>query len=320
MNPELLKVLRDPITHLPLRLEQGILIGSKKYAVIDGIPRFVEIQNEAVQSFGDEWNHFNFIDFKKHWLHHIIQNTFGTLDSSEVFKGKIVVDAGAGSGSQSKWIAEAGASKVYALELSHSVDGVMKLNLNGLSNVEVIQCSIDNVPLVSELADIVYCVNVIQHTPSVENTAVELFRLVKPGGELVFTCYNENGWGKGIKRIVRKMVHNSMRAIISKLPFRVILFYSHVMSFLRFIPLLGWLLEGCLFMCRGEVLERGWKAKYKAGVLNTFDMFGSHTYQHIKTERELRDLVSSLNPTRALNVDKMFGDPPPIGCAFRITK
>ena len=48
-------------------------------------------------------------------------NTFGT---AEVFRGKVVVDAGAGSGAQAVWMLESGARHVILLDLSHAVDGV----------------------------------------------------------------------------------------------------------------------------------------------------------------------------------------------------
>ena len=310
-------LLCDPLTKQPLTVDGDCLVGSRRYPVVDGIPRFITLDQKTVHSFGDEWNRFDFAAFKAGWLSHIVANTFGTTD---VFKGKVVVDAGAGSGAHSRWIAEAGAKKVYALELSHSVDGVMRRNLDGLSNVQVIQCSIDQVPLIDECIDMVYCINVIQHTPSVENTARELFRLVKPGGELVFNCYNETGWGTGWKRAVRRAVERVARPALSRLPYPVLLAYSYLMSALRFVPGLGWMLEASMLMSRGEVIEPSWRSRFRQGALNTFDRYGSHAYQHVKTEAELRELVAALQPDSAkrLNVDRMFADPPPVGCAFRI--
>jgi len=70
----------------------------------------------------------------------VVTNTFGRED---VFSGKIVVDRGAGSGMQTRWMTELGAQRVIALELSDSVDHVMKSNSGHLKNVDVIQCSID---------------------------------------------------------------------------------------------------------------------------------------------------------------------------------
>lgn len=340
MKIELLDLLCDPISKKPLELQdaqtgsdgritRGVLLGSEGrcYPIVNGIPRFVSVApaQETVSSFGDEWNEFNFIDFKNNWLEHAVKHNFGT---TEIFRNKIVVDAGAGSGSQSKWIAEAGANLVLTLELSHSVDDVMRRNLDGLENVEVIQCSIDQVPLRDNIADMVYCINVIQHTPSVERTAKELFRLVREGGEFDFSCYNELTWGRGAKRIVRRTVYGVMQPFLSRRSFRFVLGYARLMAALRTVPLLGWALEGSLFMVRGEV-PRGTdsardfaKRSAKQTALNTFDWYGSHSYQHILSQDELQKIVGSLQPDRAktLNFDEVFVWPPKPSMAFRIFK
>lgn len=62
-------------------------------------------------------------------------NTFGSTDA---FKGKLIVDAGAGSSAQTKWFAEYGARHVIMMDVSHSVDDVVQRNLVGLKNVDVI--------------------------------------------------------------------------------------------------------------------------------------------------------------------------------------
>lgn len=92
MTPELLKYLCDPVDKSPLTLtdptisqdgliEAGWLVSAsgRRYSIVDGIPRFTQKDNraESVESFGDEWNHFNFDDFKLNWLNHTIKNTFG---------------------------------------------------------------------------------------------------------------------------------------------------------------------------------------------------------------------------------------------------
>jgi dihydrolipoamide dehydrogenase len=70
----------------------GFLVSEngKEFPIVNGIPRFVDDQNRtSVESFGDEWNFFNFLSFKSQWLNHTVKNTFG---SSKVFKDKIIVD------------------------------------------------------------------------------------------------------------------------------------------------------------------------------------------------------------------------------------
>ena len=335
MNPDLLRYLCDPVDKSSLtlvtdrqdpsgRIEEGMLVSAsgRRYPIRYGVPRFVSERDEqaAVESFGDEWNFFNFDDFKLNWLTHTIKNTFGSADA---FRGKVVVDAGAGSGMQSKWIGEAGAARVIALELSHSVDGVMKANLQGVPNVDVVQCSIDRPPIHDgAVSGIVICHNVIQHTRSVEDTARALWRIVGPEGELVFNCYPENDLG--MVRKVRMAFYRAIRKVLSKQSFQIRLGYARIMSILRFLPVLGILLEKSYLMTRGDVPTgpNYLRRCYRAGVINTFDCYGAHHYQHHKRDEEIRALVAELqpDPSRVLNLNRYFERPQPIGIAIRLGK
>lgn len=340
MTPALLDYLCEPVTKERLNLVDPVYDGNgnitagrlvtssgKSYPIINGIPRFVDfVPAKTVTSFGDEWNHFNFINFKTNWLKHTVANTFG---STAAFAGKIIVDAGGGSGSQTKWFAEYGARHVILMDLSHSVDDVVQRNIGSTPNIDVIQCSIDAPPLRDQsINGIVYCHNVIQHTPSVEKTAAALFAITGQGGEFVFNCYPLND--QGIIRWIRfHIIYEPLRWIISRLPFPLIMLYARTAATLRVIPVVGWLLEKSGFLVQGDVptiagesflqrLKRGWKLT----CLNTFDGFGSHQYQHHKSESEIRSLIKTLQPdsSKIGNVDAYFRRPPPIGCALRVSR
>lgn len=340
MTPFLLNYICEPVTKASLKLinpvfdgDGNILSGSLvspsgiAYPIIAGIPRFVDfVSPKSVNSFGDEWNHFNFIDHKINWLKHTVANTFGSTDT---FKEKLIVDAGGGSGSQTKWFIESGAQHVIMMDLSHSVDDVVKRNLTGMKNVDIIQCSIDAPPIRDESIDgIVYCHNVIQHTPSVEKTAHALYALTAPGGEFVFNCYPLND--QGIIRWIRwHLIYRPLRAFLSRMPFGFILGYARFMATLRLLPGLGYLLEKMLVVAQGEVSMidgepsiRRLTRRYKSACLNTFDAYGSHQYQHHKRDEEIQSLVKELQPdeSKVLNKNEYFLRPPPIGCALRIFK
>jgi ubiquinone/menaquinone biosynthesis C-methylase UbiE/uncharacterized protein YbaR (Trm112 family) len=341
MTPNLLEYLCEPITGSMLRLEDGACNDDGKlvsgrlvsetgniYPIIRGIPRFIGSSElaKSVKSFGEEWNYFNFTYFKENWLKHTVANTFGSL---QAFRGKVVIDAGGGSGAQTLWMLEAGAKHVIMLELSNSVDHVVRKNLeaSGYANYDVIQCSIDAPPLKGQSIDgIVYCHNVIQHTPSVEGTAKALYALVAPGGEFVFNVYPKND--RGFFRWVRfHVIYESLRAVLSRSPFWVILGYAKAMALFREIPLVGVLFEKSGFLIQGDVPEvkgEGFFAhlrrRMKATALNTYDWFGFHAFQHHKSDVEVRNLVAELQPdeTKILNLDKYFSKPPSIGCALRV--
>jgi len=218
---------------------------------------------------------------------------------------------------------------VIMMDLSHSVDGVVQSNLVGLKNVDVIQCSIDAPPLRDHCIDgIVYCHNVIQHTPSVEKTAHALYALTAPGGEFVFNCYPLND--QGLTRWLRfHLVYTPLRAVLSRMPFAVIMFYARLMALLRLVPGLGVLLEKSNFCVMGDVprlpAESVWgymKRRFKNTKHNTFDSYGSHQFQHHKSDNDIRTLVKAMQPDMAkvANMDKYFMRPTPIGCALRVSR
>src|SRR5262249_44175844 len=115
MTRELLQYLCDPVLKTPLSLHDAaydasgdIISGTLKsesgnvYPIKQGIPRFVDDGvAPSVESFGNEWNHFNFVQFRSHWLVHSVANTFGSVAA---FRDKLIIDAGGGSGAQTKWM------------------------------------------------------------------------------------------------------------------------------------------------------------------------------------------------------------------------
>ena len=340
MTKFLLQLICDPVTKEKLFVKDehydengdivsGVLTSPSGYAypIINGIPRFVAHNNisHSVTSFGDQWNFFNFIDFHDHWLNHTVKNTFGSI---EVFKDQIVVDCGGGSGSQSMWMLASGARHVIMLELSHSVDGAVKSNFNThqFKNFDVIQCSIDAPPLLpASIKGIIICHNVIQHTPSVEKTAKELFNIVSPGGEFVFNCYRK--YNEGLFRKIRFYgILLPLRSVLKRMPFFINLSYARLMGLLRLVPVLGTVLEKLYFLSSGDVpAKKGWayiKQRYKATVLNTFDCFGSHEFQHYKSDTEIQSLLRDLQPDehKIKNANQYFSVPPPLGCALRVFK
>jgi SAM-dependent methyltransferase len=342
MSPDLLPLLACPHSHAPLKLVNaktdkagnivsGVLVSTmdrkRRYPIVRGIPRFVPQSGDAtaatVDSFGDQWNHFNYDRFEHTWKTVNIGNTFG---STAVFKGKTVVDAGAGSGMMSRWMIEAGARRVIALELSHTVDGIMKANHKGLAGIDVIQCSIDAIPLRDgAIKDLVLCTNVIQHTPSVQRTARELWRITGKGGEFAFNVYNRND-STPLHRL-RNRLYRGVRAVVSRWPFRARMAHAQAVGALAMVPGLGRLLEKLDLMRQGEVTPGGgwwtqFRRRHHAAVLNTFDYFGAHAYQHHLSFDEVRALATALQPDRKkhVNAEAYFSMPHKTGTMLRLRK
>ena len=120
------------------------------------------------------------------------------------------------------------------------------------------------------------------------------------------------------------LVYQPLRFLLSRTSFRLVLLYAEFMALLRFVHLLGWALKKSQMVVRGDVprgphyLKRLWKNT----LLNTYDWYGFHQYQHQKTESELRLLIEDLQPDSTLvaNLDSYFTRPLAPGRAFRVRK
>ncbi|MGB3232345.1 MAG: methyltransferase domain-containing protein, partial [Mycobacterium sp.] len=112
-------------------------------------------------------------------------HTLSGLDSSSV-----VVDLGAGYGGSARRLATAHGCAVTCVNISETQNDVnrTKNRAAGLEGqVRVVHGSFDDVPMPSGSADVVWSQDAFLHAPDRRKVIDEAFRLLKPGGELVFT-------------------------------------------------------------------------------------------------------------------------------------
>lgn len=162
------------------------------YPVLRGIPRFVPQENYA-DSFGLQWNRFAKTQLdssigtdrsRDRFLHE-------TLWDESQLRGKLVLDAGCGSGRFSEIALDLGA-RLVAIDYSSAVDAASE-NLNS-ENLLIAQGDLAELPIPNESLDFVYCIGVLQHTKEPGKIVAELLRCLKPGGEITLTFYENSSW------------------------------------------------------------------------------------------------------------------------------
>lgn len=292
----------------------------KKYPIINGVPRFIKDsfqKKDSVDSFGFQWNTLNFDLHYKSWKRDIAERNFG---SEKYFKDKFIVECGAGSGMHTKWMLEAGAKKIIALELSNTVDDMMQKNLKGFEDkVVIIQADISNPPIKkNSVKDLVYCFNVIQHTKDPLNTtAKRLYSLCDKGCIFAFNVYMTRS-----KIYLLLDPHRTIRKLTVKLNKKVLLSFSYFFSLFSVIPLLDYLM-GKLILLYSDVPkgENYIKRKYLGTVLNTYDYYGSHSYQYIYTPNEIEKFFNVWKPKAKIkNLDKHINSKQKPGEGIILTK
>ncbi|MGB8953157.1 MAG: methyltransferase domain-containing protein [Candidatus Aminicenantales bacterium] len=181
------------------------------FPVRRGVPRLLirsdlHLQEETKKNFAFSWEKFSEIyDDPKDFLDWIYPKT------RDFFKGKIVLDAGCGSGKHAVFASEFGAKEVIAFDLSPSVDVAFK-HSRSRDNVHVIQADIYNLPL-REDCDFIYCIGVLQHLPDTEQGFLKLRRHLKPAGWISVWVYGYEGTG-----FIRQFIDPIRRAVTTRLP------------------------------------------------------------------------------------------------------
>ena len=165
---------------------------SKGFPVVGEIPRFVPKENYA-ESFGLQWNRFanTQIDSKVGTNRSEIRFREETLWDERDLNGKLVLDAGCGSGRFSEIALKLGASLI-AVDYSSAVEA-SKQNLSAPDKL-IVQGDLAALPILDQTFDFIYCIGVLQHTSEPARIVKELLRCLKVGGEITLTFYENSSW------------------------------------------------------------------------------------------------------------------------------
>ena len=165
------------------------------YPVQDNIPRFLPDLSDGEQQVKRSFNleHSRYLD--SHYLHFTPRLTQQWLDEiqlpAEWFKGKIVLDAGCGSGRWTYAMAQLGAT-VVAIDLTDAGVEITHRATAQLENVTVLQASVFHLPFRPESFDLVVSWGVLHHTPNTRAAFGRVAPLVKKGGQLYTMFYEKH--------------------------------------------------------------------------------------------------------------------------------
>ena len=160
-----------------------------------GIPRFVSGDTYA-DLFGAQWNRFPHTQLDSYTGKPITSDRVRRCLGPELWAGlagKHVLECGCGAGRFTEVLLAQGA-RVTSIDLSSAVDANAR-NFPIGPNHRIAQADILQLPFAQRSFDIVFCLGVIQHTPSPERTIESLYEHVAPGGSLVIDHYTYTiGW------------------------------------------------------------------------------------------------------------------------------
>jgi 2-polyprenyl-3-methyl-5-hydroxy-6-metoxy-1,4-benzoquinol methylase/uncharacterized protein YbaR (Trm112 family) len=162
----------------------------KTYPIVRGIPRFLPDSltadlKSAQDTFSYEWKMFRFGE--RNWGQDIEHRKGLFLDavgaSPEKLRGKLILDAGCGSGLLSMEMAETFGMEVVALDLASGLESAYAKNTNPY--VYFLQGSVLDLPFRQQTFEHVYCAGVLVHCPNVR----EGFKSIVPAVRKNCRCF-----------------------------------------------------------------------------------------------------------------------------------
>lgn len=275
-------LLRCPACRLPLK-QQGdgyeCAECGRIFPHTRGVTRFVGAENYA-DSFGFQWQQYARTQLDGAHSDQSEQDfRRKTGLTPDALKGKLVLDAGCGTGRFAE-VATRWGARVVGIDLS----GAAEIAAANLADREflALQADVFELPFAAESFDCIYSIGALHHTPNCEQALKSLPQYLKPGGTLAVWLYSAyNPWYRFsdiyrelTRRLPPKILHGILRVAVPTV--------NAVDSTLRAVPGIGRPMSA--FVRYVFPVNRNPNRQWR--VLDTFDWYSpryqsKHTYEEV---------------------------------------
>jgi len=205
-----------------LRCELG-----HEWTIRDGVPRFLsdtlaEDIKKTQATFSLEWKMFR--KGERNWGQDISfrKDLFlkGMHSDVEQLNGKLILDAGCGSGELSVEMAKNLGLEVVAVDLAFGIEKAYRGNDNPF--VHFVQGSVLELPFRERTFDFIYCAGVLVHLPDSYLGFQSIVRALKSGGRCFIWVYHPLDSAHHSGDLKQMLLYNWLRKnITSRLPIRL---------------------------------------------------------------------------------------------------
>ena len=144
------------------------------------------IDHKTVNSFGEEWSHFDQSGVDSQEWDKNFEIYFGIFPWDKVNDNSHGFDMGCGSGRWAKGVAHR-VGRLNCIDPSPKALDVARKNLSLHNNVSFHEASVDRVELAPESQDFGYSLGVLHHIPDTPAALKSCTKLLKPGACLLYT-------------------------------------------------------------------------------------------------------------------------------------
>ncbi len=192
------------------------------------------IDSSVVNDFGNEWSEYNQSKSDLN-LEKAFEQYFSIFPKHVLHDQSVGFDAGCGSGRWAKYIAPK-VKYLYCFDPSSKALDIAKQNLSQYKNCFFECSSINQVSITENSMDFGYCLGVLHHIPDTKRALSACVSKLKKGSPLLVYLYyrfdNKPIWFKFIWRL-----SDSLRKVISILPFSIKLFITKCIALVVYFPL-----------------------------------------------------------------------------------
>lgn len=163
--------------------------------------RALSSQLDTAKSFGYEWQAFSEMlpDYEANF------RWYFERFKPEDFTGRLVLDAGCGTGRHTFYMSRTGAREVVAMDFSQAIE-VAAANNRANQNTHFVQADIYHPPFRPQTFDFVYSLGVLHHLPDPEHGFQSLLRYLRPDEFINIYLYwnleGEAAWKRALLKVV----------------------------------------------------------------------------------------------------------------------
>ncbi len=208
-----------------------------------------------------------------------------------------ILEAGCGAGRFTEILLDFPATSIYSVDYSLAVEANKK-NFPIDKRHFIFQSDIDRLPFAPYQFDVVFCLGVVQHTPSPQETIAKLYKFVKPGGALVFDHYaapfkHYTWFGRNIARSFLKRMDPENALKYTNRLVDIFFPFHRIASWNRFFRLILARVSPILthhfdFPELNEIQQLEWSR------LDTYDSL-TDWYKHHRSKNDIRRMLKNLD-------------------------